>query len=245
MKELIAHLGEIHHAIINRTADLRFDRSQPQHLYCVSLHGTVLETAAACLTLLKANKCAAVPALLRRRLEAYIDSVNLSRCSEYIFTMQAAFLKEQSRILKAAGESGGRNPYLEALLAEDGLEEHIQKVTSELQGLQERRLGPLTIKERFEKAGLTEMYQSVYALLCMHSHNNLNILERRHLEISNDDCRVAYFKRWDKDSVLPYIDTIAGVIVDSLRHVAALLNVKQDINVEGVEERLASLRSRY
>ncbi len=245
MNELIEHLGNLHKEVTDRNGQLRFDRNHPQQLYCICLHGTVLETASACITLLKANECSALPVLLRSLLEAYVDLVNLCRCPEYIFRMQAAFLNEQSRVLKVAIDSGDTNPYLEALAAESGIHDHAQKVEKDLHELKTRGLGPLKIKERFEKAELTEMYESVYALLCQHSHNNLNILERRHLEISNDDHRVAYFRPWDREAISPYVDTIAGALVDSLRNLTELLKIQKDINLENVEKCLAVLRNTY
>lgn len=245
MKELVEHLDGIYREVFSRTNQLRFNRKHPQQLYCICLYGTVLETTSACLTLLKANECSSLPALLRNLLEAYIDLVNLCRCPDYIFRMQAAFLSEQSRVLKVAIESGDENPYLKALAAEEGLQDHAQKVEKELHELKTRGFGPLRIKERFEKAALTEMYESVYALLCQHSHNNLNILERRHLEISNDDHRVAYFQPWSREALLPYVDTVAGVVVGSLKSLGTLLNIQEDINLEEVEKRLAALRHTY
>lgn len=245
MNELVEHLSNIYGEVLDRTGQLRFARKHPQQLYCICLHGTVLETASACLTLLKANECSTLPALLRSLLEAYVDLVNLCRCPEYVFRMQAAFLSEQSRVLKVAIESGDSNPYLEALAAAEGVHDHAQKVEKELHELRTRGLGPLKIKERFERAALIEMYESIYALLCQHSHNNLNILERRHLEISNDDHRVAYFQPWDREAILPYVDTIAGALVDSLRNLTALLRIQKDINFEGVEKCLVALRNTY
>lgn len=245
MSELVEHLEKIYSEVLHCTGQLKFARNHPQQLYCICLHGTVLETASACLALLKANECSALPALLRSLLEAYVDLVNLCRCPEYIFRMQAAFLSEQSRVLKVAIESGDSNPYLEALAAAEGVYDHAQKVEKELRDLKGRGLGPLKIKERFEGAALTEMYESIYALLCQHSHNNLNILERRHLEISGDDHRVAYFQPWNREALLPYVDTIAGALVDSLRNLMSVLDVQKEISSEGVEKCLASLRSTY
>lgn len=245
MKELVEHLDGIYREALGSVNQLRFDRNHPQQLYCICLYGTVLETTSACLTLLKVNECSSLPALLRNLLEAYIDLVNLCCCPDYIFTMQAAFLSEQLRVLKVAIEPGDENPYLKALAAEEGLQDHTQKVGKELHDLKARGFVPLKIKERFEKASLTEMYGSVYALLCQHSHNNLNILERRHLEISNDDHRVAYFQPWNREVLLPYVDTVAGVVVGSLKSLAVLLNIQEDINLEEVEKRLVAFRHTY
>lgn len=245
MDELIEHLGNIYSEVFARTDRLRFEPRIPQQLYSVCLHGSILEIASGSLALLKANECSVLPGLVRNLLEAYVDLVNLCKCPEYINRMQAAFLNEQSRILKAAIESGDSSPYLEALAKAEGLREHDQKVEEQLEDLRSRGLGPLKIKERFDRAGIIQMYESVYALLCQHSHNNLNILERRHLEVIKDDYRVSYFQAWDRGDVLPYVETIAVVLVDSLRKLTELLKVPKDIDFETVEKSLASLRKTY
>ena len=245
MSNLIDQLGKIYEVVFSRTDRLVFNRRDAQQLYAICMHGSVLESTSACITLLRSKEWGTVPAILRNLLEEYVDLVNVRRDPDYLKRMQSSFLKEQSRVLKRAIESGDTNPYLEALSNIDGIEGHDNKVTAELDSLRKDGFGELGIKDRFDRAGLVEMYESVFALLCQHSHNNLNILERRHLEEHGDDIRVAYYQPWSSDDMMPYIDTIAGVVVGSLKEVAAVLNLEIELDLAEVEAELANLRGLY
>lgn len=56
----------------------KFRSDNPQHLYMVCLHGTVLEMANGCFSLYKTKNNTTVPVLLRAQLEAYVDLRNLA-----------------------------------------------------------------------------------------------------------------------------------------------------------------------
>jgi len=245
MDDLVNQLNVIYQSIFSRTDRLIFNRDNAQHLYSVCMHGSILESSSACITLLRNKECNAIPPLLRNLLEEYVDLVNVGKDPDYLKRMQSSFLKEQSRVLKKAIESGDTNPYLEALSNTDGIKGHYAKVDDELSKLRESGFGELGIRDRFDRAGLVEMYESVYALLCQHSHNNLNILERRHLEEHNDKLRVSYFQPWSSDEMMPYIDTIAGVITGSLKEVGSILKIASELAIGEVEGELIKLRELY
>ena len=245
MDKLIERLENIYKVVFSRTDKLEFNRHNAQHLYSICMHGSVLESASACITLLNNKEWTAVPALLRNLLEEYVDLVNVRKDPDYLKRMQCSFLKEQSRVLKKAIDSGDANPYLEALSNCEGVDSHYEKVISELAALRSSGFGELGIRDRFDRARLVGMYESVYALLCQHSHNNLNILESRHLEEYGDSVRVAYFQPWSADDMMPYINTIAGVVVGSLKEVAAVLGVEREFDIEEIDNELIKLRSLY
>lgn len=245
MDDLVNQLNVIYRSVFSRTDRLIFNKHNAQHLYSVCIHGSILENSSACITLLINEEWNSVPPLLRNLLEGYVDLVNVCKDLDYLKIMQSSFLTEQSRVLKKAIESGDTNPYLEALSNSDGIEGHYDKVVAELTELRESGFGKLGIRDRFERVGLVGMYESVYALLCQHSHNNLNILEGRHLEEHNGELKVSYFQPWSSDDMIPYIDTIAGVIKGSLKEVGSILEIDSELDIGGIEGELVKLRELY
>ncbi len=245
MDILIEQLQVIFDLVFSRTDRLVFNRKNAHHLYSVCMHGSILENTSACITLLKNKEWSAIPVMLRNLLEEYVDLVNVKADQDYLIRMQASFLKEQSRVLTKAIETGDTNPYLEALSNTDGIKEHFAHVTVQLDSLRSDGFGELGIRDRFDRAGLVGMYESVYALLCQHSHNNLNILERRHIEEIDNDIRVSYFQPWNSDDMMPYIDTIAGILTGSIKEVAEIMDLNEELGIEEIDAELKKLRSLY
>jgi hypothetical protein len=245
MKRLIDGLSDVYDSVYLQTEQLKFNKDIAKELYSVCLHGSILENASACLTLLKSEKWNAVPILLRSLLEAYVDLINVIDDEHYSSRMQASCLNEQSRLLSNAIEHGKDNPYLADLSQMQELSQHTATVKGSLKSLRANNLSELRIKDRFKQAGLEELYDSVYALLCQHSHNNLNVLENRHLIRDGDDLKVAYFQSWSAIDILKYVDTIGGTVAGSLQRVVELLGITDDVDMKSVESAFSNLRGTY
>lgn len=245
MDNLIEKTNAVLGAVHENTPNLRFSKDNRQHVYAVCLHGSVLEMASAAITLLKEKQSSAVPVILRNLLEAYVDLVNITKSPDYLKHVFAAYYHEQKRILKVAIDRGETNPYLEALANSDNLEVAYNLVAADLDALKDEGYDRLGVKERFDQADLMQLYESMYAYLCLHSHNNLTILERRHLMREGDDFRVAYFQPWGRDDVLRYVDTVGGLLVRSLKHIRELLGIEPDDKLSAAENALEDLRSGY
>jgi hypothetical protein len=57
-----------------------------------------------------------------------------------------------------------------------------RKYASELKALRAKGVQTLEIAERFERAGLTHEYESVYSILSDEAHNNLSVLQSRYVD---------------------------------------------------------------
>jgi len=245
MDELIIKTEQLLNAVQDNTDILRFDKSIGQHVYAVSLHGTILEMSSAVIALLKEKQYSAIPVVVRNLLEAYVDLVNVIKSPHYLKNMIAAYQYQRNKIFRSALHHGQSNPYLEALANSDDLQQEYDHITKELDDLKRDGFNPLGVKDRFDKTGLHQLYESVYALLCLHSHNNLTILERRHMKKEDNDFLVAYFQLWERDDVLQYVDTIAGILLGSLQQLRKLLEIKSDNKLELAEKALNELRELY
>lgn len=118
------------------------------------------------------------------------------------------------------------------------------KFLAKIAELRRNGIKELEVRERFDKAGLTDLYESVYPMLCQHSHNNLNVIEKRHLVETDGTVTVSYFRPSEKEHNLLLIDTIAGVLVDSTAQVFSLLGIGLD-KLSKLTTKLDELRALY
>jgi len=244
MKKLLEKLEILIDEAIKVISVIKFDKDNNQHLYAVMLHGSVLEMANGCFCLYKTECYSGVPVLLRAQLEAYVDLRNLCDGVDYLNFMHAAYLAQKQKLLKAAFLRGKDNQYLKDLANSPDLKSGYEKVSIEIAELKKEGYKKLEVAERFEKANVSNLYDSVYPMLCQHSHNNIDILERRHLEIDKNLVSISYFQEADKDRNLFLIDTIAGVLSDSTAQVFTLFGIDMG-KMSELQTKLADLRSIY
>jgi len=222
----------------------KFKSDNPQHLYMVCLHGTVLEMANGCFSLYKTKNNTTVPVLFRVQLEAYVDLRNLSDSVEYLQFMTVAYLHEKKKILNNAIKRGHQNVYLEALANSKDLRGKYDEACAQIAELKKKGGKKLKVWERFEKAGLTDLYESIYPELCQHSHNNLNILEKKHLMEMDGTVKVSYFQPAEKEQSFHIIDTIAGILADSTAQVFSVLGIDSE-KLSKLKTKLEELRALY
>lgn len=233
--------------VYEATATLRFNDKSRQHILAVSLHGSVVEIAFGVLTVLKglndvANGTAAW-ILLRSLVEAYIDLLNIVSDPGYDEFMHAAFLDQQRRRVGIAQTRGTTNPFLKSITGNPAVIQHGQWVESELQRLKQKGVAPLSVKERFDRAGQLNLYDGPYSSLSQQTHNNLGVLEARHMEPSPQGFAIHYFRDIPDEDVNMVLDTAAGVLANSLASLKSLLEGGTPTGLEGVTEKLTQLRS--
>jgi hypothetical protein len=146
------------------------------HIYAVALHATILNLLAGCIALAETGRDTGVPILLRSMYEALVDLDNLVHVNGYEEHMEAANLKQVTRIARSPalgalfdGSMGRTQTDLDALV--DGLET-----------LKKKDKGPLSISRRCELAHRSDEYESLYSLFCLDAHNNLAALADRHIQ---------------------------------------------------------------
>ena len=163
---------------------------------------------------MKAAQVTTLPILLRSTLEAYVDFVNVLHQKDYFKRMYVSYLSSKVSMLQAAHDEPD-NQYLKLISHMEGLRQELKNTRRELASLRQEGHRPLEIPERFSLAKMEDLYSSVYALLCKHSHNDVSSLEDRHLEKSNGQYQVVFFAELDPSRVFMYLDTLAGLLNDS------------------------------
>ena len=230
----LQHLGD---TCLEDIGLLRFDKRNPQQLYAVCTYATIIEIAFGCFALVEKRKLTALPTLLRSLLEAYVDFCGCLADAHYFKSMYASFLSEKLRLVKRAKDHP-ENPFLKRHMQEVDLEaaqNSLENKIESLTGMGHKSLGAL---DRFSRAGLAHEYQSMYWLLCLHSHNNVSALEDRHLEKEGDDYNVVLFKEDNSEDLIRYFDALGAILIDSSSKLNGLLRTER---IQRCEEQLGSL----
>jgi len=236
MNLLIKSLEELFEIIKSRTGRIKFNKKHPQQLCAVCLYGTIFEISLACLTLLKDERThAAIPILLRNLMEAYIDLINLVKCPEYVLVMNANYLEQKRRLFNAAINDGHENPFFEPFAEYEKLDDDYNEIKEDLKDWKEHGIEPIDVKQRFRRAGMKNQYAPIYMLLCSHSHNNIDALEKRHIKKSNGDYQVHCFKRWEEKELLPFLSHISIILFDSLKLIGKLLEISDRLDISEIE----------
>lgn len=222
MNDSVVRLEDVFRRVLEESRKLRFDRSHAQQVYAACMHAAVLAQFSAALTLLKEGKNDSVPGILRDLLETYADLVNLCHCPEYVVRIQTAYLAKQGRVLRLAEKLSLTNPAVRRLAGDRALREAYEKTAHRLAEYERFGLGVLPIRDRFERAGLAALHDSVYATLAIFSTHNLTDLPSRFLEDSEGHQQIAALKPWQSELLEGFLHTLAGVLVDAYRRVVRL-----------------------
>jgi len=156
--------------------------------------------------------------------------------------MRAAELYEWIKILREAKKR--QNPFFSDIAQIPNLDEVIVQWESELSELKRKQFSPLNQKQKFDKAELEPVYQSVYNFLCCHSHNNIRALVSRHIDIAADkrDFQVEYYAPVNLDTLLPYIDSFCGIIMSSTETIHNILQSDATDQVDALKKELDEKR---
>ena len=151
--------------------------------------------------------------------------------------MYASFLSEKLRLVKRTKDHP-ENPFLKDIVQEVDLEAAQNSLENEIESLTGMGYKSLGALDRFSRAGLAHEYQSMYWLLCLHSHNNVSALEDRHLEKEGDDYNVVLFKEDNSEDLIRYFDALGAILIDSSSKLHGLLRTER---IQRYEEQLGSL----
>ena len=128
---------------------------------------------------------------MRSLLEASIDQANLLVDPDYVMNMEAA---DHTKFLDLLEQSvPGTNPYLAGLAEQHDISAEIREKEQRISELAANGRRNLSIFDRFKRANAENQYRSVYALLCLDSHNNLSALVERHMDELPDGCTTLHF----------------------------------------------------
>ena len=198
---IINLLNEMVQSFLAETSSTTFNKHNAQNLYLMCLYGRIFELAVSALNLMKINDHAGVPVILRSQLEAFVDFANLIADKNFIRTIAANFVDQKKRLYKNLSkylEQSEVPPY-----TEDGTEKAVKGSK------------PQSISKRFENVSLKKAHITAYFILCGYGHNDLAMLENRHIEKTENDYNVVFFKEEPLLNCLRFAFTLGLTLVDT------------------------------
>lgn len=228
-KEIIIKLlYELVKTFLAETSAIVFNKYNVQQLYLMCLYGRIYELGVSGLNLMKANDHAGVPVILRSQLEAFVDFANLIEDKDFIKTIAATFVDQKKRLYENLKKH--LDPSEVPPITDDGTEKA------------EKGLEPQKIWKRFENIKLQKTYITAYFILCGYGHNNLAMLEHRHLEKAEKDHKVVFFKEEPYLIFMRFAFTLMATLVDSHRILIDFFNKSMEENSVLICSRFSQLR---
>jgi Family of unknown function (DUF5677) len=228
--------------IIERTQQINFNAADRYDLYAVMLYASIIEFSKGICTLIEAGEPTGTRTLTRTALEALVDLSILVDDREYVHHLDAKSLKEWLKTYEAA-EDG--NEFFAKIAEVPKLREQIDREQAQLADLIENGFRPLNVYQRFERAGMEELYQTIYAWLCSDSHNSFRGLIDRHIDISeNGEVSLHILKASNIEDHLHIIDTLCGFLISASQLIHLHFGAGRDV-IDDLEAEVTQVRERW
>jgi len=241
--ELFEFLKSLHDKCLELSKEIRFDKKNPRQLHLIGLNGSIIELSGSITLLIDEKIAIGIPSLFRSMLEAFVELKNLCENAEYGYYMEASFVKEWLKIYREAKENP--NPFLSEISKHDKLDSLITEYKKKLVSLKKRGYYPLKVEERFKRADMEDEYRSLYNFLSRDAHSNISALIGRHYEIDGDDFSVTYYRDVPIQSLVVYIDSVAGILVKSAGMIHGLFKTGTIKEIKALDKKLSVLRKKY
>jgi hypothetical protein len=236
-------LGRLLDAALTALPTVKFDKHHPQHLAAICLYGTIFQSVSDSYRLMEEPATVAVPGIIRGLLESYADLCAVILDRDYPKKMLATFNEEQRKHLEDMLKSP-RNPFHADVAAQINPAAKLKDILSELDNFRSQKIFPLSVYERFQIAGLGDLYRTVYWQLCLHAHNNIVALEQRHVRrTSGDDFEIDVFAENPSQELGMYYDTIMATLIDSTRRLYSLVGFPMPDSVQRLLEEFERFRA--
>ncbi|WP_256444419.1 DUF5677 domain-containing protein [Aestuariibacter sp. A3R04] len=192
--------------VLDNFRHLKFDKKHAWHLTLVTLYCSIVEYSDTILKLNKEDKSIGLPLIARGLLEAYVDLKNLSEDKAYGYNLEVNYLAEWLKVAKEAGTL--KNPFLKDIGEAKEFGEQVEEWESELVKMKENGANKLNQFQKFDLAGMTDEYRSIYNFLCAHSHNNKRSLFERFFVLNEDktDFKLEMFRESETGENQEYLD---------------------------------------
>jgi hypothetical protein len=165
-------------------AQMRFDASVPTDRDLIALLLGIADYSRGVIAAGNARTFAVITGATRSALDAYVDIANLCDDPGYWKHLDAADSGSWTPVLQAASRGG--NPFLKGIAESEFLIPGRSLFAKRRKALESAGIKKLEIKERFQRAGLTNEHEAAYGFMSAEAHNNVSFLVSRYFELSED-----------------------------------------------------------
>jgi hypothetical protein len=237
-EQLFVFLQGLHDESIELLGDLKFDKRLERDGLLVGIYASMIELTGGVLLLVQGNRYAAVSAVFRTFLEAYVDFKNLFTDPSYA---KNSYAQHHARWIKVLSPEVP-NQYLSEIRAHPECQAALQRHQKEFAKLKKEGFSVLNVKERFQRAGMLEEYDSIYHFESDGSHNSLQAFINRHVELGEDTFGLALYKERSIEDYAARLDTTARLFMDATQNLHERLKSEHRARITAWRQKLDGLR---
>jgi Family of unknown function (DUF5677) len=214
MDQLTVFSQRLHDECIRLMTGVPFDGQLHKDGLSVAYYNRLVELTGNYLLLFNRLQGAGASSIFRSFLEAFVEFTNLSLDRNYYKHIFARFHDDRCRILNAAIAG---NPYLEASATHPEIKNSLLLHERRLQELRDSGFKPLQAKQRFQKAGMIDEYESIFRFESNGAHSDLASLMQQNLEVvDNEICHVLY-REWKPSDFEAHLWSVNSLLLKSTK----------------------------
>ena len=206
--------------------NLEYIEEDERHFVGMSLYLTIFEDCTACIVLMELQYRTAIAVILRNALEAYADLKNLEKNANYLKDILA---NEYYENITFSNKCLKYNDFRKSIYKEYEKDENFNK---NIIKMKEERIKN-QISKKFQNADMGDTYDIIYNALCKESHNNLSVLEERHLGRDNT---IQGFKSLRQVDNKLYCFAMSEMLAGALQNIYKILDMKEDEDFKKILE---------
>lgn len=158
--------------------------------------------------------------ICRVQLEVYADLLNLINDPKYVDNIHASYLKAWLGLAESA--EAANNPFLERFRSWKDFGRTKTRYRKELAALRAAGRGPIRPIDRLLRANLRAVHGAVYMNLSDNIHNNMQLLQKRHLREIDGKLQIAVRQHeQDENEWISMMDLIICTLVVATKQVHA------------------------
>lgn len=191
--------------------EFKFEQNNKYHTVSLGIYCSLIELAKSFQLLVPDAIRAGALTLYRSFIEYYVDLKNLSLDEKYIYILELDDAKTKKKRLDLSSKG---NIYYKSLST--FVDEGLPKLKLEISNLQSSlNKKSFSIKDKFIKANMKEVYDGLYSYLCCEAHCSLSGIIDRHFRLSEDRSHIevlAYNYNEDENDMFFFVNMANNLI---------------------------------
>ncbi len=240
--ELLDFVNKLHDQSLELLRDVKFDKRPEQDGYLVCCYASMIELFGGVLVLIKEGNKTAVSPVFRTLLETYVNFKNVLADTAYV---SHAFARHHADWVEVLESHERPNRFLEGIHTHQDRDKALALHKQRLDHLREQGIRPLSVRQRFERAGMNEEYLSIYHFESDKIHSSWQALISRHFETAVDDFGLTIYKARSLEDYIVYLDSSAVVLLDATKEVHKRFGTNDKAAIEVLDRQFAEIRARY
>jgi hypothetical protein len=182
---------------------------------------------------------AGASAIFRSFLEAYVEFANLTSNENYYRHIYARFHEDRLKLLKSA-ERG--NPYLEKISSWPEFAGSLRSHNENFIELTNAGFRVLSVRERFERAGMLNEFESIYRMESSGAHSDLAALMKQNLEVENQRISYILYREWKPEEFDTHLVTMCDLLLKASRSFHSRMQSDRLQKIDGLDAEWAKLK---